>query len=664
MRTPPKGGVFVILSYTLASVLAFNDHIQSRTPQATGVFMVFKRTVILSVALSLFTSASGFAVTRSWIGSAGANWSNTANWSPSGTPAPSDSLLFPAGAATIAMTNDLPAGTTVGLMTFNDSYTLNGNPLTLSADFNGSTTVGILCNVDLKLANSLHLRGSNIFNGAIDVNGQTLTIDPYNTVVNGAVNGSGAIVITGSGVQMTNGGTFTGTVSGADLDFQGSMSGANVTTTHLSGNGTLGTVNGGRLTPGGWHPGYGFDPNNVGVLHTKTLTASGLSIDLKPSASSDQVQVTGTVNISGATLQVTIASGALQVGQAFTIIDNDGSDPVNGTFAGLPEGATLSFGTSTLAISYLGGDGNDVVLSVLADTSSVLTQTVTETKVGEPWTRTTSVTSAAGVPTGFVSFPADGIILGTAAVVNGVASLTIAPATAGTRRVTATFLGTGMFADSVSPVLSHTVNRGQTKIALAADHQNSVYGQLVRLTATLSVLAPAAGQPGGSVTILADGTAIGTVPVVNGTATFESASLHAGLRTITATYSGDTNFDGSTASAIQQSIAKAQTRVDASTRSVLIGASAAVEVFVSVPARSDLVPSGNVTISEDGVLLDTLPLARAAASFALSPLSTGDHRLLVSFSGDSDFESSSATVIQTVGVAAISVHGTRVDEGN
>ena len=54
-------------------------------------------------------------------------------------------------------------------------------------------------------------------------------------------------------------------------------------------------------------------------------------------------------------------------GQSFVIIDNDASDPISGTFAGLPEGAPINdfLGSGLSAvISYQGGDGNDVVLTV------------------------------------------------------------------------------------------------------------------------------------------------------------------------------------------------------------------------------------------------------------------------------------------------------------
>ena len=49
-----------------------------------------------------------------------------------------------------------------------------------------------------------------------------------------------------------------------------------------------------------------------------------------------------------------------------TLIDNDGVDPVSGTFAGLNEGAIVTLNASDFQISYVGGDGNDVTLTVVA----------------------------------------------------------------------------------------------------------------------------------------------------------------------------------------------------------------------------------------------------------------------------------------------------------
>jgi hypothetical protein len=52
-------------------------------------------------------------------------------------------------------------------------------------------------------------------------------------------------------------------------------------------------------------------------------------------------------------------------GQKYTIVDVVfGSNPIGGTFAGLPEGATFTSGNITFAITYAGGNGNDIVLTV------------------------------------------------------------------------------------------------------------------------------------------------------------------------------------------------------------------------------------------------------------------------------------------------------------
>ena len=65
---------------------------------------------------------------------------------------------------------------------------------------------------------------------------------------------------------------------------------------------------------------------------------------------------------------------APNIGDRFTIIDNDGADPISGNFFGLLEGDMFTevYGANrfTFEISYLGGTGNDVVLN-LAGVASV-----------------------------------------------------------------------------------------------------------------------------------------------------------------------------------------------------------------------------------------------------------------------------------------------------
>jgi len=88
-----------------------------------------------------------------------------------------------------------------------------------------------------------------------------------------------------------------------------------------------------------------------------TLSRSGLP--------SRVLQVTGTVDLTGVVLQGTFATPN-PTSEILLVIDNDGSDSVVGTFLNLPEGAEVLIGDIQATISYLGGDGNDVVLSVLS----------------------------------------------------------------------------------------------------------------------------------------------------------------------------------------------------------------------------------------------------------------------------------------------------------
>jgi hypothetical protein len=612
---------------------------------------------------------------KTWTGGVNGNWSNASNWSPAAPPVPGELLIFQEGAPNRNTINDLPPGTSVGAMTFNDAYTVSGNLLTLMGDVNGLSSTA-----DLKLGAPVAFSG--ISNGAIDINGQTLTIQQ--STFNGAVNGTGTIISTamfGGSSSLNGGGNFSGTIQGrpsggglslgascalpaATVAIESVLQGGNTATL---GDLTITPSSSGYVSPG---PGGNAGAPPGGVLHTRSLTLSpavsngpggGFVVFVYPTTSS-QIDVTGTVTLNGASLGIVVEGGVPTIGQSFTIIKNDGTDPVSGTFAGSPEGAIV--GSSHLRISYVGGDGNDVVLTALYDTTTAISQDTSATQFGEPMTLTATVSAQSGTPVGSVSFTADGASIGTAPVQNGVAVLSITTLHPGTHTFVATFSGSGVFAASVSGSIAHNVARGQTNTNIAANQTNTTYGQTARFTVTVSAHAPAAGQPSGSVVIFADSVSLGTATIVNGTAIFETSALYAGVKSMTATYAGDPNFAVSTSSAIQQNVRKAQTEVDTRTRTVFVGESPLITVFVNVTPGSSLAPTGSVTLSEGGAVVGVHALAGGAAIFSLSPLAAGDHTFVVNYSGDIDFEASSATILQSVLAPSLSIHGTRVIEGN
>jgi hypothetical protein len=82
----------------------------------------------------------------------------------------------------------------------------------------------------------------------------------------------------------------------------------------------------------------------------------------------DQVVVTGTVDITGATLTLVDNTAAIgEIGDVITIIDNDGADSIVGTFAGIADGDDVAFNGETWRLFYNGGDGNDVLLAFVPD---------------------------------------------------------------------------------------------------------------------------------------------------------------------------------------------------------------------------------------------------------------------------------------------------------
>ena len=135
----------------------------------------------------------------------------------------------------------------------------------------------------------------------------------------------------------------------------------------LYGDGPLGAL---TATSGTVEPGFSIE--GPGVLEPKGLTlGAGVDthFDLYSASSNgtgnDQIRVTGAVNLGNATLQILPRETFVPFNGTMTLIDNDGSDPIVGTFAGLPEGTYFGGGSGSFRISYIGGNGNDVVLTSL-----------------------------------------------------------------------------------------------------------------------------------------------------------------------------------------------------------------------------------------------------------------------------------------------------------
>jgi len=133
---------------------------------------------------------------------------------------------------------------------------------------------------------------------------------------------------------------------------------------------------------------------------------------------------------------------------------------------------------------------------------------------------------------------------------------TFVPTATGTRNLRALFTpSTGDWTSDQSPNVAHTVTDGATSTAVSSNKNPANAGELVTFTATVTVTA-GAGTPTGTVTFRDGATTFGSAALTgNGTAMASTSSLAAGSHNITAQYSGDANFGGSTSAVLVQQIA-------------------------------------------------------------------------------------------------------------
>ena len=60
-----------------------------------------------------------------------------------------------------------------------------------------------------------------------------------------------------------------------------------------------------------------------------------------------------------------VANKRLTLGSVFSAINNTSASAIAGTFANLPDGSTFAAGRNNYQVSYEGGDGNDLTLTVV-----------------------------------------------------------------------------------------------------------------------------------------------------------------------------------------------------------------------------------------------------------------------------------------------------------
>ena len=160
----------------------------------------------------------------------------------------------------------------------------------------------------------------------------------------------------------------------------------------------------------------------------------------------------------------------------------------------------------------------------------------------------------------------------------------------------------------------------------------------------------------GTVQFFDGSTAIGSTAVSGGAATFTTSSLAAGSHSITARYSGDAKYAGSTSAAVAQTVNT--TKVN--TTAVVTSSASSVTAGQSVTFTATVSPSaatGTVQFKDGATVLGSATLSGGKATYTTSALTAGTHNISATYAGDSSYNSStSAALTQTVTAAAKTEH--------
>ena len=405
--------------------------------------------------------------------------------------------------------------------------------------------------------------------------------------------------------------------------------------------------------------------------YTQTVNKGATSVvvtaDNNPSVTGQDVTYTATIAVT------TPASGTPTGTVDFTSDGNSiGCDSV--TLSGLTATCTTSFDSAdgsshAIEATYSGDDSfngsNDTITQTVnpGDTGTVTTLTsgTNPSRTGQSVTFTATVSPvspASGNPTGTVDFTSDGNSIGCDSVTltGDVATCTVSfdAADGSSHAIVATYSGDDSFNGSTAETYTQDVIPGDTSTAVTVDNNPSVTGQDVTYTATIAVTTPASGTPTGTVDFTSDGNSIGcdSQPVSGATATCTTTydSADGGSHTIVATYSGDTNFNGSTSPDYTQTVNPGDTgtvtTLTGGTNPSVTGQSVTYTATVSPVSPASGNPTGTVDFTSDGnsISCDAVTLVGDVATCTVSfnAADGSSHTIVATYSGDDSFNGSTA----------------------
>ncbi|HXN71211.1 MAG TPA: Ig-like domain repeat protein [Candidatus Acidoferrales bacterium] len=326
-------------------------------------------------------------------------------------------------------------------------------------------------------------------------------------------------------------------------------------------------------------------------------------------------------------------------------------------------------GDSTFSAS----DSHPVAVTVTPEPSSVAVSVITVDSNGNvfPFTSGTygatviprvDVTgkSGNGFPSGNVTFKDNNQALTPALTLplnsqgNALPTNPIFTFTAGSHSLSASYAGDASFNASASTTpATFTISQAATTISLSGPAGVTLGGTLT-LPAILSATS-CGNPPTGTVTLFDGTTQLGAPqPVqatslpnctIQATVNFAASGFPQGISSVTAKYSGDTNYTSST-SGPESVDAKANSTstLSASPTTIQQGQSVTLTALVAASSPGEPALTGTVFFSLNGQNLGSSSVSNGQAQFTTTALPSGNDPVLASYSGDTNYNNSSSAV--------------------
>jgi hypothetical protein len=244
-----------------------------------------------------------------------------------------------------------------------------------------------------------------------------------------------------------------------------------------------------------------------------------------------------------------------------------------------------------------------------------------------------------GIPTGTITLKDGSTAIGTNPLVFGITAFSISSLSVGSHTITAVYSGDSNYLGSTSNPVAQKVHYDTTTV-LTSSVDPSISGQQVTFTA--KVTGANGGTPTGTVPFSDGSTILGTITLSGGKATYTTNTLSIGSHSITASYSGDANYDVSAANITQVVNAKPIPTVTLSSNNNPSVYSQSVTFTATV---SPSAATGSVTFYDGSTSLGTVTLTKGSASYSTSSLNIGSHSIIAVYSGDSTYSSSTSNVV-------------------